>query len=92
MSVIDNVVDTAGMDGIRIKWVTDGNVTGNTCQGCGGYGLAFEDSNTDCILIADNDLHANTLGSLNLQRTGISTAASADSNPFTSTWRLHLNT
>jgi hypothetical protein len=65
---LDNVVDNAGVDGIRIKWVTDGNVTGNTCRGCGGYGLAFEDSNTDCILITNNNLQANALGSLNLNR------------------------
>jgi parallel beta-helix repeat protein len=79
VEISSNVVDGAGVDGIRIKWVTDANVTGNTVHGCGGYGLAFEDSNTDCILIANNDLRWNILGSLNLNNT--STIVASTNNP-----------
>ena len=85
VTVTDNVVDTAGVDGIRIKWVTDGNVTGNVCRNCSGYGLAFEDSDTDCILIANNDLRFNTLGSLNLSRVNFGPVSSAYTNPSSPT-------
>jgi hypothetical protein len=71
--IANNIINGAGVDGIRIKWVTDANVTGNTVWGSGGYGLAFEDSNTDCIVIKDNDLRGNILGALNFNR--VNTAA-----------------
>ncbi|MCW4000032.1 MAG: right-handed parallel beta-helix repeat-containing protein [Candidatus Bathyarchaeota archaeon] len=65
--IVNNVVDGAGADGIRIKWVTDATVTGNRVRSSGGYGLAFEDSHTDRVTIDKNNiLSANTLGNWNL--------------------------
>ncbi len=82
VAVTENVVDSAGVDGIRIKWVTESNVTGNDCHKCGGYGIAFEDSNTDCILITNNNLRVNALGSLNLHRVDVEKISLTYSNPF----------
>lgn len=61
--IYGNMIDSAGKDGIQLKWVNHVQVIENTCFNCAGYGLTIKQSNFDSIIVSKNNkFNSNILG------------------------------